>query len=106
MTFMKNKYIDPVLFNTILIEELGGIPTSKENALFLQHVRSAISKTPIEEVIPVVHSKWVYDYKSGSHICLNCNCCSNSESNYCPTCGAKMDVKDADVPSKEEDFNG
>lgn len=48
-----------------------------------------------EDVAPVVHGKWQYVETDDEHFFL-CSICSNKEyweSNYCPECGAKMDLE-------------
>lgn len=46
------------------------------------------------DVVPVVHGKWQYVETDDEHFFL-CSICNNKEyweSNYCPECGAKMDL--------------
>ena len=48
-----------------------------------------------EDVAPVVHGKWQYVETDDKHFFL-CSICNNKEyweSNYCPECGAKMDLE-------------
>lgn len=48
-----------------------------------------------EDVAPVVHGKWQYVETDDEHFFL-CSICNNKEyweSNYCPECGAKMDIE-------------
>lgn len=48
-----------------------------------------------EDVAPVVHGKWQYIETNDEHFFL-CSICNNKEyweSNYCPECGAKMDLE-------------
>ena len=44
-----------------------------------------------EDVAPVVHSSWrkLYGYSK----CNNCGQRSTIQTNYCPNCGAKMDIE-------------
>lgn len=49
---------------------------------------------PYVDVKPVVHAKWI-EYKTPNIIC--CSACDfgtgkDEKTNYCPNCGAKMDV--------------
>lgn len=51
---------------------------------------SVFAEDIAEDVAPVVHAKWFksnYDY-----ICTNCGIHSKDYHNYCPNCGAKMDI--------------
>lgn len=64
--------------------------------------------TPMD-VATVVHGRW--EYNIGSYSTPKCSCCGwhipySEDSvldarNYCPECGAKMDAKDMDVPTKD-----
>ena len=65
-------------------------------ALAMRDVRNA----PAVDAEPVKHSRWIED--GGWLICLNCESeinvrnslgCENRK-NYCPNCGAKMDLED------------
>lgn len=40
-----------------------------------------------------VHGRWNEKYKGcfNPYACSNCGSCSNTKTNYCPVCGAKMD---------------
>ena len=59
-----------------------------------------ISEAPTVDAIPVVHGKWI-DVREkrlfGDHYFLCSNCKSRNGSmipfNYCPNCGAKMDLE-------------
>lgn len=52
-----------------------------------------------KDVVPVVHGRWVY----GEDVDIQCSICGadaltegdyrQTKSNYCPHCGARMDVK-------------
>lgn len=48
---------------------------------------------PAAEVVPVRRGHW-YDKGSLSCRCSECGCKSNRENNYCPHCGAKMDLEE------------
>lgn len=53
------------------------------------------------DVAPVVHGRWIHDgrrFEGGIDWC-HCSECGKSDNfcartNYCPNCGAKMDMKD------------
>lgn len=71
-----------------------------------------IENQPAADVAPVVHGQWVYnpngmDWNLGAWQCSVCKCNNNNlpgndkynpyifqGSNYCPNCGAKMDVEE------------
>lgn len=60
---------------------------------------------PSEDVVPVVHGKWVYDHTdmaSGNFAIVRCSVCGYQayaiaeyvkQGNFCPNCGAKMDAE-------------
>ena len=58
----------------------------------IDDLAAAIETAPTLGVMPVVHGRWE-DRGSLSCRCSRCGCKSNSEYNYCPNCGAKMDAK-------------
>ena len=55
----------------------------------------AIGKTQAADVAPVRHGRWVHHIAGGKQIsacwCSVCNVEHETEQNYCPNCGAKMD---------------
>ena len=60
-----------------------------------------LQKVPVADVVPAVHGRWVHDGRridSGIDWC-HCSECGKSynfcaRTNYCPSCGAKMDGGD------------
>ena len=49
----------------------------------------------------VRHGRWVEtDNFTWSNQCSVCGCCARLMHNYCPNCGAKMDVTDINVGDK------
>ena len=65
--------------------------------------QNIIDSLPTADVVPVIHAKWIHKrvpIGNGEYIrffqCSNCDELSNSGSNYCPNCGAKMDLKESD----------
>lgn len=58
---------------------------------------------PTVDVAPVVHGRWVYSEKYGNLITHKCNLCGQTMTiglesdlkNFCPNCGAKMDLPEA-----------
>ena len=55
---------------------------------------SAILKIPVADVAPVRHGKWLHR-KNGVAYCSECEVNTvEDETNYCPNCGAKMDLED------------
>ena len=62
-----------------------------------------IGKIPAADVVPVVHGRWFEMVESyhDTHTdeywdevyynCINCDYATDSKTNYCPNCGARMD---------------
>lgn len=78
-------------------------PTKHPVQLY-DHVQRAIRHAPAADVAPVVHGRWVETtvdtFGSVKHICSECgkyrlySWSDYKECNYCPNCGAKMDLKE------------
>ena len=55
---------------------------------------AAILKIPVADVAPVRHGRWLHR-KNGVAYCSECEVDTvEDETNYCPNCGAKMDLED------------
>lgn len=60
----------------------------------------AIMDCPIADVAPVVHGRWIEQEKYTFGVMYDCSICGNRildnghSWNYCPHCGAKMDVEE------------
>lgn len=50
-----------------------------------------IKSIPAADVVPVVHARWVYNKGDNIPYCSACMMPQDSECNYCPSCGARMD---------------
>ena len=55
-----------------------------------------INEIPAADVAPVVHTRWGYD-RHGNGECPVCGCDDCGFTNYCPNCGAKMDLTEPDT---------
>lgn len=68
-----------------------------------------IDEAPTIDAVPVVHGQWLRENirpKSYLRACSMCKktayfCGEGCSYKYCPNCGAKMDAKDMDVPTKD-----
>lgn len=56
-----------------------------------------IADAPTVDAAPVVHGKWIWDEENECWVCSNCEDSAlnnyrwqSVDSNYCPSCGAKM----------------
>ena len=84
--YIKKSYaVDAVLdvyYNTSDIDLSGG------------KFEAAIRKIQATDVAPVRHGKWLHR-KNGAAYCSECKIDTiEDETNYCPNCGAKMDLED------------
>lgn len=60
-------------------------------------IRNVLHRTPVADVVPVVHGRWIPD--GDFIICSQCEAEMNQKNslgadnskNYCPNCGARMD---------------
>ena len=100
------KYID----REALVEWLKRIPLKDLSdgrglcrVIFEDDFKRAIKKIPkgiIVDVAPVRHGRWVEKEKYTFGIMYDCSLCENRildnghPWNYCPNCGAKMDLED------------
>lgn len=77
---------------------LTGHINSKDYGMFTVGIQQAIDEQPTVST-PVLHGKWIYI----EDMDIQCSVCGSyaltegdypQESNYCPHCGAKMDLED------------
>lgn len=67
----------------------------------LYEIHDALTGIPAADVAPVVHGRWIRGkytdddlrYNDYSYRCNRCGKIVDFEENYCPNCGAKMDVQ-------------
>lgn len=90
-----------------LIENLNKFAPEHYNAL----INQLITKQPTADVMEVKHGKWIVPsgaikiFEDRYVICSECNVMIPVVKEldrywYCPNCGAKMDGKDTNVPTK------
>jgi rubrerythrin len=65
---------------------------------FIKAVEQVLEDIPTADVVEVKHGRWekrtfiVFDNEiKDSYHCTECNTTWDTETNYCPNCGAKMD---------------
>ena len=79
----------------------------------LDNAWDMVEQAPAADVAPVVHGKWVKAHWRNSVSCANCSICgfeayhcdfrgAQKTYNFCPNCGAKMDLEDSHVPDSED----
>lgn len=61
-----------------------------------EDIRAFVKSQPTADVAPVVHGRWLKNYRSGvttseGWVSSCCDMWNERKSNYCPNCGAKMD---------------
>lgn len=69
--------------------------------------QEVIDNAPTVDAVPVKHGKWIYKGIKGRFPACECSVCGNVENadwavlgdnvNYCPNCGAKMDLKGVEI---------
>ena len=59
-------------------------------------IRLLLSEAPTVDAVEVVHGRWIQDKQSKFEHRYNCSACNyrliDEPCNYCPNCGAKMDL--------------
>ena len=56
-----------------------------------------VNEQPVLDAVPVVHARWIKaecSEKDGNARCSKCGQWEWDNCNYCPNCGAKMDLED------------
>ena len=66
-----------------------------------QRVKTILLRQPAADVAEVVHGRWIWNEEGEIdweqfYRCSNCGDKEYWESNFCPNCGAKMDLEDND----------
>lgn len=61
---------------------------------FFRAILRRIGRVPTVDAVPVVHGRWITDEK-GVTYCVRCRIIDDYASvhNYCPNCGANMDLE-------------
>ena len=70
-------------------------------SIFIDDILKFIDDDPTADVAEVKHGKWKHTHTSESYFneCWKCSVCGFDDtegfgSNFCPDCGAKMDLED------------
>ena len=87
------------------------IEWGKENNLAgyvsaLRLIKRRLKSAPAVDAEPVRHRRWIKKRTTLKYIShYECSACGSWQGmywmNYCPNCGAKMDAKDTNVPTKK-----
>lgn len=76
---------------------IEGILEDNSSPQYAEYIRLLIYSVPSADVAPVRHGEWIHPREYGlnlpEHYCSECEAWeySDTESKYCPNCGAKMD---------------
>lgn len=99
-----------VLFKAIKSDKIAwrfGVPNTLK--IMFDYIKIIINEQPTVDAVPVAHGRWLYDSGSVKHFCSACdeNALSFKKdtlglgevwevclTDYCPNCGAKMDLKE------------
>ena len=98
------KYIDPSkLIEVVDVSRAENPHTdlkiARNHRLEHEHFIRMIVRAPAEDVMPVVHARWLAQVYDPSELpryrCSNCSefVQAGDDRNYCPTCGSKMDAE-------------
>ena len=86
---------------SMLSEQLGGTEIGNKCVGLVQIVRDFAAKLPAADVAEVKHGRWEYT-PIYAEFCSVCGGYPDDNANhhydYCPHCGAKMDLEDNDNP--------
>lgn len=90
-----------------LLNEFEALKNKAEtlrDAIYLDAVMAVIDTAPTIDAAPVVHGEWIFG--EGEDVDIQCSICGADamtegdyrqvESNFCPNCGAKMDMDDSE----------
>ena len=67
------------------------------NGMHEMDIHKALAKAPAVDAAPVVHGRWIHDNNNryGCSECMAREIMSyRNPKNYCPNCGAKMDLEE------------
>lgn len=89
----RNRYLDTPSNSPVYARYLAQLQERTSLKFF-------IADFPAADVVPMVHGRWISD-GDGYHWSYNCSICAwedgypfNERHNYCPNCGAKMDLEE------------
>lgn len=74
-----------------------------EPVMAMRDIKALISAMPELEAVPVKHGRWlpvlngIDDDANPAFDCSECDAMCNKKHNYCPACGAKMDLEGQDA---------
>ena len=73
-----------------------------EPVIAMKDIKALIFRMPEVEAVPVKHGQWIPvlngidDDTNPAFDCSECDAMCNKKHNYCPACGAKMDLEEQD----------
>lgn len=99
----EKEYIEKAYLEKFIKDGLNNPDKSKAFGYDAIEILAEIHYTPPADVVEVVHGKWRFEHDpikdpKKYFIRIVCSCCglkTGQISNYCPSCGAKMDAGEA-----------
>lgn len=100
----ENRLIDAIGYCKELYEEMNYPGRSEEFMMAIDVAIADLSDAPTVDAVEVVHGKWIHtaieddDWGGTFHswTCSNCDFSTGQNpngTNYCPNCGARMDLE-------------
>lgn len=93
---MQNEVIRPIDGNALLKKMQYRLPVEDDISEAVSNCagisRKLVERMPTLDVVPVVHGWWKFRKNWDFFVCSECSHESSNYSNYCPNCGAKMEV--------------
>ena len=92
------RLIDAVAYYKELKEEMDYPGRSEEFMIAIDVAIADLADAPTVDAVPVVHGRWVeipslMNLPWKKYRCDHCGCPQDYKHNYCPNCGAKMDLE-------------
>ena len=89
------RMIDADKFLSSMIKRFKCVPLIGRNDYDCESLKRMLIEAPTVDAVPVVHGRWITDEK-GVTYCGRCRIIDDYASvhNYCPNCGARMDLKE------------
>lgn len=86
---------------------INDINNDVSSSIVIRYIRMRLQQllndVPVADVAPVVHGEWISNDLGGYKWAFHCSLCGfvdgypfNDRFNFCPQCGAKMEVADHD----------
>jgi hypothetical protein len=84
----EKEYIERGNIEKWLLTEMSSLDGEEDRKYVVERLRNEI---PAADVVPVVRGKWEYNPSDNIPYCSECMMPQDSECNFCPNCGARME---------------